>query len=422
MARVIGTIGAAPAKRAPRAGKGSGLPRGVWKRGKVYWCRITAPDGRRRQVSLKARDPETARLHYTELTKLSDPRAQAGDLLQRVFDGKLSVRTLYDARVRGEISLLRASSTDPDLAEYVEGWHKWLTSRSKRPVDERTATDYLRQLRTLIPKGKGFRRSKLTRVAVEHWLDGQPCSTSTRARHFAALRSFVKYLAKHDVVSRSVLSDVDAPSNGPARSKFMPFEQVKRVLAAMPTAEHRAFIGLAFGSGLELGVLNAIRVADIVDAANHTLLAPGTKNTGRHRYVIVDAWAWPYVEQQAKDKTPNAPLFDIQSDNARDEFYSAQIAVGLTGALPDGVTPANAHRKGASLRGLFHTVHDCRHTYAVNRMTGDDGESKRDLQFIADQLGHSDLQMVSRIYAKHHSRIQAKAEAAHRAALAAMSH
>jgi integrase len=367
---------------------------------------------------LGARDPETARLHHAELKKLSDPRAQAGDLLQRVFDGKLSVRALYDARVRGETSLLRTSSTDPDLAEHVADWHKWLTRRSRRPVNDRTADDYLRQLRTLIPEGKPFRRSKLTRAAVERWLDGQRVSTSTRARHYAALRSFVKYLAKQDVVSRSVLSDVDAPSNAPARSKFMPFEQVKQVLAAMPTPEHRAFIALSFGSGLELGVLKTIRVADVVDPANRTLLAPGTKNIGRHRYVIVDAWAWPYVERQIKDKTPNALLFDVHSDNARDEFYSAQIAVGLVAPLPEGVTPTNAHRIGVTLRGLFHTLHDCRHTYAVNRMTGDDGEPTRDLQFIADQLGHSDLQMVSRIYAKHRSRIQAKAEAAHRAALA----
>jgi integrase len=187
----------------------------------------------------------------------------------------------------------------------------------------------------------------------------------------------------------------------------------------MPTPEHRAFIALAFGSGLELGVLKTLRVADIVDAAGHTLLAPGTKNAGRRRYVIVDAWAWPHVEQQAKNKTPNALLFNVHSDTARDEFYSAQIAVGLVSPLPEGVTPANAHRRGTSLRGVFHTLHDCRHTYAVNRMTGDDGETTRDLQFIADQLGHSDLQMVSRIYARHRSRFQVKAEAAHRAALAA---
>jgi integrase len=56
------------------------------------------------------------------------------------------------------------------------------------------------------------------------------------------------------------------------------------------------------------------------------------------------------------------------------------------------------------------SLQDCRHTYAVNRMTGDDREATRDLQYIASQLWHSDLQTVSRIYTRHRHRAQRNAQ------------
>ena len=75
-------------------------------------------------------------------------------------------------------------------------------------------------------------------------------------------------------------------------------------------------------------------------------------------------------------------------------------------------------RKARQTKGIamtqFHTLHDCRHTYAVVRLTGQDGEPRADLQTIADQLGHADLQMISRVYARHRSAAQQAAEAAFR--------
>ena len=98
-------------KKKKRQGRAT---RGVWRRGKVYWCRVTAPNGDRRRISLGARDPETARLYFITLEKLSDPRAKCGDLIARVFDGSLSVKALYDADVTGRLEQVRADESDPD--------------------------------------------------------------------------------------------------------------------------------------------------------------------------------------------------------------------------------------------------------------------------------------------------------------------
>jgi len=47
-----------------------------------------------------------------------------------------------------------------------------------------------------------------------------------------------------------------------------------------------------------------------------------------------------------------------------------------------------------------HTIHDSRHTYAVCRALGLDGEPARDAKTIAHQLGHATERMVLDIYAK----------------------
>ena len=351
------------------------------------------------------------------LNTLSDPRSRSADLVQRVYDGTLTVAELYDAHVRNETKRLRNEASDPDLREQVEPWLEWLDRR--RHVEPRQRADYLRQVRTLIPADRPFRRSKMTSKNIESWLTGLASSSSTQNRYFAALRSFVKYLRTQGVLDGNPLEAVEPPRNAAARTRHMPFDYVLRVLAAMPEGDGRAFIALAFGSGMERSALLGARVSDVVDAESRTLRAPGTKNANRDRYVTVDRWAWPYVQQQMRNKIGSAPLFDVVYERLLDDFYSAQVAVGFVPPLPEGVTPRSAGKKGISVRGMFHSLHDCRHTYAVNRMTGDDGEPTRDLQFIADQLGHTDLQMVSRIYARHRHRAQAKAEELYRESLRA---
>lgn len=387
--------------RAPR------LPRGVFRRGRIYWTRVTAPNGQRRQVSLGTGNVQQAKNFHAMLNTLSDPRSRSADLVQRVYDGSLSVAELYDAHVRNETKSLRHNANDPDLGTCVEPWLEWLERR--RHVAARQRTDYLRQLRTLIPDDRPFRRSKLTSKSIESWLTGLASSGSTQNRYFAALRSFVKYLRTQGILDGNPLEAIETPRNAAPRSKHMPFDYVGRVLAAMPAGDSRALIALAFGSGMERAALLGVRVSDVVDAESRTLRAPGTKNANRDRYVTVDRWAWVHVEPQLRNKIGCALLFDVDYERVIDEFYAAQVSVGLVPPLPEGVTPRSAGKKGISVRGMFHTLHDCRHTYAVNRMTGDDGELTRDLQYIADQLGHSDLQMVSRIYARHRHRAQKKA-------------
>jgi integrase len=401
------------------------LPRGMWRRGGggIIWWRLRDPrNGERVPVTLQTADTGEARRRQAALEMLSDPRGKSLDLIERVCDHTMTVTELYAAHIARTTQKLREDADDADLSKHVADWHRWLTTRSRKPLAARQADDYRRQVRTLLPESRSFRRSRLTSKHVDRWLTELPAaSTSTRARYYAALCSFVKYLRKvAGVISGNPLEEMERPSNAPPRAKYLPFADVQRVLPAITSDAARGVVALAFGSGMERTALQQLTAGDVIDKETRTLFARGTKNGYRSRYVIVDQWAWGYVEQHLDGKIGHAKLFEIDFGRVLDAFYAAQIAVGLALPLADGLSPAEARKtKGVSIKGHFHSLHDCRHSYAVNRMVGDDGEPTRDLQFIADQLGHADLQMASRIYAKHRNRIQQRAAAQHQAQLAA---
>lgn len=389
------------------------VPRGIHQRNRIWWTRITAPDGRRKRVSLETDDLTQAKRRKEMLDQLADdPRARGADHMQRVFDGRLGVHQLYDAYVRGDLKGLRADSSDPDLSTHLPGWIEWLekVGDKRGPVRERTREDYLRMLRSLMPEGRPFRRSRLTVSEVNDWLlkkvEG---SSATRNRYFNALRSCVKYLRNIGVLDADPLSGMNAPRNSRPRDMYMPWTYVPRVLDAMPDDDRRSVIATSLGSGMEWSALERLTLANILSASERKLWAPGTKNEHRGRVVEVEPWAWPYVERQMRGKVGRAKLFNVTHASVLDAFYDAQVAIGWKDALPDGMTASQARKKpGFSLRGKFHTLHDCRHTYTVHRLTGEDGGERRDAGYIADQLGHGDTQMVVRVYGKYKKLIEAK--------------
>ena len=80
--------------------------------------------------------------------------------------------------------------------------------------------------------------------------------------------------------------------------------------------------------------------------------------------MIVDAWAWSYVQPFLEAKPRTVLVFSLEYWVFLDAFFSAQIAAGLVGPLPDGVTVRSAGKRGVSLRGRgFHMLPHCRHTY-----------------------------------------------------------
>jgi integrase len=77
----------------------------------------------------------------------------------------------------------------------------------------------------------------------------------------------------------------------------------------------------------------------------------------------------------------------------RKTFYRAQVRAGL---CEEPATSEKGYEQWDDVD--VHTLHDCRHTFAVCRGLGLDGEPTQGNEYLANQLGHVDEVMVNRVY------------------------
>lgn len=359
----------------------------------MLWLRVTGPDGRRVRRSTGTKDPKIAAAILAMLEWMRTHRSDARDLLQQAFDGAAPLLQLYEAFATNKLPALRERLNDVDLEPYVATWAATPMRSSRGTPKKGTRDDYVRQVRTLFPEGVPFQRSQLTERRVVRWLDElaeRGLDEPTQRRYFAALQRFVYELRREGVLTANPLDMVPRPKNNAPRSTHYAYADMRRVLDAMPAGEARAIVALMLGSGMEWAAIERATAADVKSNAERIVHAPGTKTVFRQRDCFVDAWAWPIVNAHVRGKIGHAKLFTMSLDQVRKAFYAAQVACGLVERGEDG----NPKRE------QYHRIHDCRHSWTANRGIGGDDEPAWTMREIARQLGHTDLQMVARIYAR----------------------
>ena len=381
---------------------------GLYRNGARWWVRtVRSPaSGRTRSLSTVTTDVKDANAIAAMLNVMKDaPRKYAHWLEAAVTEG-LPLDTLYHHYAAGTLDTLAEQRADVDLEPWVGTWiAKHLASS---PITEDSRGTYARQVRYFIPEGAPFSRSRLTedyirdRLAeLEHGRGGGEVSSSTKRRYIVSLQLFIKYARKRVPLTTDPLIGAEwLPKNGPARSTHWEHARRVAVLVHM-TGEHRAAAALMLGSGIELGALLAMTYADVGSNAERTVVAHGTKNVHRQdRTIFVDAWAWAIFREHVGLGMPGARVWSYNPANTgrelREAFYAAQVAAGLI--APPVVSETTGKPMWSD--NARHTLHDCRHTYAINRALGLDGEEPQGTDFIAAQLGHADEQMVVRVYKK----------------------
>lgn len=344
-------------------------------RGKTYWTRIKLRNGDGNRISLDTKDRSLARTCEAMLDQLRAQREW--DILELIAGHSLTVGEVYDHWRKGDegIDVLKASLSDVDLNRHVEGWAAW----AQRRAGKSTVEKYTSQLRQLIPEGRPFKRSQLSRRYISETLASLKCSGSTARRHHAAWSSFANYLVEMEIIPANPLRSIRAPTPNPPKELYLSLADCLRLVEAQPLP-YRALAALREGAGVEISPALAVRRRD-VDEGQHTVHVHGTKNSWRDRIVMVDDWAWPFLAAALKNKLPDALLFVEESGE------------------PATYAQARAEHK-ASLKALGlnpkYTMHDARHSFAVRWM-----KEGRDPQLIANNLGHRDASMVLRIYGKY---------------------
>jgi integrase len=255
-------------------------------------------------------------------------------------------------------ALLKELSS-PDLDPLVTEWSK--TANAK----------YVKQVRAFIKAGQSFRASQFSRRAIGGFLASLAVSGSTRNRYRAALSVFGGWLIEREILDFNPVRAIRAAKANPARELYHERSDAIALVKELPSPFNA--IEALMANGLERQVIARLSRKD-VNLDRLTVNAHGSKTPHRNRVVrITETWTIPFIKAHLKTMTPNAPVLTVKLDRVLDRHKRA------CGDLKIPVT----------------TLHDWRHTYAVNSLR--DGMKA---ETVARQLGHRDASLVHKIYGR----------------------
>jgi integrase/recombinase XerC len=153
--------------------------------------------------------------------------------------------------------------------EFIEQFVDYL--RVERGGSPHTVRAYRRTLERLLDELRkrelGFQDAD--RVSLRSFLFtvGHGRSSSTIARHIAALRTFFQWMLRENYIENPAASDLQPPKVGRRLPHVLSLEQATRLFEGEPNSKlsirDRALVEVLYGSGLRVAEANALDVSDI---------------------------------------------------------------------------------------------------------------------------------------------------------------
>lgn len=327
------------------------------RRGYAFKARLSRPGRKPVTLGMGTSDDATAKrmVQFVETMKAR----RRWDVVDLLMDKKLSLPRAYDAHEGGYLDTLIADLSSPDLDPLVTEWSK--TANAK----------YVLQVRSLVVRGRRFAASEFTRSRLSGFLAGLRVSGSTKVRYRAALSVFAGWLVEREVLSHNPVREVRAPKPNPARELYHERSDGIALVKSLP-APFNAIEAL-MANGLERQVIERLHRKDI-DLDRLTINAHGSKTPHRNRVVrITESWTVPIIRAHLKTLLPNAQVCTVKLDRVLDTHKRACEALQIP----------------------ITTLHDWRHTYAVNSLR--DGMKPTT---VARQLGHANASLVHKCYGR----------------------
>jgi integrase/recombinase XerC len=278
----------------------------------------------------------------------------------------------------------------------------------ERGVSPHTLSAYgtdLRQFRAFLRDEPVARWDAVTPPVVRRYLAvlGRRYARTAIARKLSALRSFYRYLYREGKVTRHPLALVKTPKLPRRLPKFLTPGEMQAVLASPDTStplgmRDRALLELFYATGMRVGEVTALRLADLTWTGELRVLGKGRKE----RVVLLTAAALDALRRYAQ--AARDPLA-----GGRDHGFV--FVNGRGGPLTDrGVRlVVDRHiRRAAFDRHI--SPHVLRHTFATHLLDGG-----ADLRAVQELLGHASLnttqiythvsrEWMKRVYDKAHPR------------------
>ena len=279
----------------------------------------------------------------------------------------------------------------------------------------RTAANYDHYLERFIEFAGFITVDKITPEIVRKfrlWLNrykndnGESLSTLTQSYHLIALRGFLRYLSKRDIVSLSP-EKIELPKTTRKQVTFLYYDEIQRILDAIDTSNEqglrdKAIVELLFSSGLRVSELVNLN-RDHINTARREFMVRGKGQ--KDRPIFISETAAEYIDDYLKSRLDNLPpLFltysrnNLSSNTGDYRRLSARSIQRLVS-------------KYARLAGITKHVspHTMRHSYATDLLM-----NGADLRSVQSMLGHSNIsttqiythvtdQHLKEVYDKFHS-------------------
>lgn len=271
-----------------------------------------------------------------------------------------------------------------DFLEYLE---------VDRGRSRRTIANYDFYLRRFSAWSKHVKPSAITRELVHRyrlWLNREVegreeaiIKKSTQNYHLIALRSFLKYLAKHDV--KSLPPEQIELSKAPSRVvSFLEQDELDRMLV-VPMRESEGLVALRDKAILELLFSTGLRVSELaglkIDQVNLKRDEFSVRGKGdRVRVVFISEAAKEAVRAYLDKRRDASPFLFVSHDRAKG---------GRGDAGP--LTPRSVQRlveRYAKAAGITKriTPHTLRHTFATDLLM-----NGADIRSVQSMLGHASI-------------------------------
>ncbi len=271
-----------------------------------------------------------------------------------------------------------------DFVEYLE------VERGRAP---RTSENYKRYLERFIEFAGDIEVENITSELIRKyrlWLNrvisekGSELATITQAYHLIALRGFLDYLSKRDIDTLAP-NKIDLPKTHRKQVTFLHFEEVERMLDAVPadeTPQHlrdRAILELLFSSGLRVSELcNLDR--DHINLKRREFMVRGKGQ--KDRPVFISNTAARAIEAYLSLRTDSLPALFLNYSRNNTSDTSGNYRRLLPRSIQRMVT------KYAKLAGITKHVspHTMRHSFATDLLM-----NGADIRSVQSMLGHSNI-------------------------------
>lgn len=264
-----------------------------------------------------------------------------------------------------EIEKNRSQKTIENYHHYLKRFIEWSEVKDPQKIDAELVRRY--------------------RLLLNRYTDpqGKTLSKITQNFHVIALRNFLKYLAKRDIVSMPA-EKIEVGKNPTYQIEFLDSSEVDRLLNSasgehLRTLRDRAVLELLFSAGLRVSELVNIN-RDQINLKNQEFSVRG--KGGKVRVVFISQTAKEALEKYLKKRTDIDPAIFVRIPKDTRQAAASE-SLRLTPRSVQRIVKYYAAKAGIVKEVHPHTL---RHSFATDLLI-----NGADIRSVQSMLGHSSI-------------------------------